>query len=50
MQRAAQELELEFDARLAGQLEGESSSPELGYEVTRKLLEGGGPFTALFAF
>lgn len=35
---------------LVGQLEGESSSPELGYQVTRKLLASGQPFTALFAF
>jgi LacI family transcriptional regulator len=31
-------------------LEGESSSPELGYQVTRKLLASGEPFSALFAF
>jgi hypothetical protein len=49
VQHAAQELELEFGTRLAGQLEGESSSPELGYEVTRKLLAAGELFTALFA-
>jgi LacI family transcriptional regulator len=36
--------------RLVVQLEGESSSPELGYQVTRKLLASGEPFTALFAF
>jgi len=36
--------------RLVGQLEGESSSPQLGYEVTRKLLATGSPFSALFAF
>ena len=35
---------------LVGQLEGESSSPELGYQVTRKLIASGEPFTALFAF
>jgi LacI family transcriptional regulator len=35
---------------LTGQLEGESSSPELGYAVTKKLLDSGEPFTALFAF
>ncbi len=47
---AAKELELEINGRLTGQLEGESSSPELGYEVTRKLLATGEKFTALFAF
>ena len=35
---------------LTGQLEGESSSPQLGYEVTRRLLASGKRFTALFAF
>jgi len=47
---AAKKLHIEIDERLAGQLEGESSSPALGYEVTRKLLERGERFTALFAF
>src|SRR6266550_551431 len=32
------------------QLEGESSSPELGYQVTKKLLASGELFTGLFAF
>lgn len=47
---AASRLHLEIDDRLVGQLEGESSSPELGYEVTRKLVATREPFTALFAF
>jgi len=47
---AATKLHLEIDERLVGQLEGESSSPALGYEVTRKLLGSGERFTALFAF
>ncbi len=47
---AAKELGLEINERLTGQLEGESPSPELGYQVTRKLLATGEPFTALFAF
>jgi LacI family transcriptional regulator len=47
---AAQELNVEVKDKLTGQLEGESSSPELGYQVTRKLLETKEPFTALFAF
>jgi LacI family transcriptional regulator len=47
---AAKKLHLEIDERLVGQLEGESSSPALGYEVTRKLLGSGERFTALFAF
>jgi len=47
---AARELGLKVDLRLRGQLEGESSSPEVGYRVTKKLLAGGRAFTALFAF
>ena len=47
---AAQTLGIVINERLVGQLEGESSSPELGYIVTKKLLASGGPFTALFAF
>jgi DNA-binding LacI/PurR family transcriptional regulator len=47
---AAKELGLEINERLIGQLEGESPSPKLGYEVTRKLLKRGESFTALFAF
>ena len=47
---AAQALGIAVNERLVGQLEGESSSPELGYIVTKKLLASGDPFTALFAF
>jgi DNA-binding LacI/PurR family transcriptional regulator len=47
---AAAEMNLAINERLVGQLEGESSSPELGYDVTRQLLASGVPFTALFAF
>jgi LacI family transcriptional regulator len=50
MRGAAKNVNLEINERLVGQLEGESSSPELGYDVTRKLLETGEVFTALFAF
>jgi LacI family transcriptional regulator len=41
---------LEVNRELTGQLEGESSSPQLGYEVTRKMLASGQAFTGLFAF
>jgi DNA-binding LacI/PurR family transcriptional regulator len=47
---AAEELDIEIKDGLVVQLEGESSSPELGYQVTQKLLVSGEPFTALFAF
>ena len=47
---AAEGLGLTIRDGLVGQLEGESSSPELGYHVTKKLIASGEPFTALFAF
>jgi DNA-binding LacI/PurR family transcriptional regulator len=47
---SAKKLGVEVNPILTGQLEGESSSPQLGYEVTRKLLATRQPFTALFAF
>jgi DNA-binding LacI/PurR family transcriptional regulator len=47
---AAEELGIEIKDGLVVQLEGESSSPKLGYQVTQKLLVSGEPFTALFAF
>lgn len=47
---AAETLGIPINARLVGQLEGESSSPALGYEIARKLHATGEPFTALFAF
>jgi LacI family transcriptional regulator len=47
---AAGKLGIEINDRLVVQLEGESSSPELGYQVTQKLLASREPFTALFAF
>jgi LacI family transcriptional regulator len=50
VQGAAKNLGLEINERVVGQLEGESSSPELGYEVTRKILAANQPFTALLAF
>ena len=50
VREAASKLNLEIDDRLVGQLEGESSSPELGYEVTRRLLATEVAFTSLFAF
>src|SRR6267154_1321610 len=47
---SAKKMGLEVNRSLTGQLEGESSSPQLGYEVTRKILANGQTFTALFAF
>jgi LacI family transcriptional regulator len=50
IQKAAKRLKLPISKALVSQLEGDSSSPELGYEATRKLLASGKHFTALFAF
>jgi len=50
VRNAARALGVTINERIVGQLEGESSSPELGYVVTKKLLASGEPFTALFAF
>src|SRR5216684_6215793 len=47
---AANALGIQVKGCLVVQLEGESSSPELGYQVTQKLLASREPFTALFAF
>ena len=41
---------IEIGPELTVQLEGDSPSPELGYESTRELLARGHEFTALFAF
>jgi DNA-binding LacI/PurR family transcriptional regulator len=47
---SARRLRLKIDSKLVAQLDGDSSSPELGYTATCKLLRSGRPFTALFAF
>src|SRR5437660_7271041 len=47
---AAKVLGVQIKESLVVQLEGESSSPELGYQVTKKLLASGELFTVLFAF
>ncbi len=50
VREAAQKFGVEVKEQLTGQLEGESSSPLLGYQVTQKLLVPGEAFTALFTF
>jgi DNA-binding LacI/PurR family transcriptional regulator len=50
VQNSANSLGIRINTRLVGQLEGESSSPELGYQVAQKLVATGEQFTALFAF
>jgi DNA-binding LacI/PurR family transcriptional regulator len=49
---AAKRLVLPIDATLVTQLEGDSPSPDLGYQLTKQLIAGAAPprFTALFAF
>jgi LacI family transcriptional regulator len=47
---AAEALGIEIKDYMVVQLEGESSSPELGYKATQKLLTSRKPFTALFTF
>lgn len=47
---AAARLGLSIDPALVTQIEGNSPTPELGYEVTKKLIAAGRPFTAMFAF
>lgn len=46
----AEKLGIEVKEQLAGQLEGESSSPLLGYQATQKLIARGERFTAMFTF
>jgi len=43
-------LKTPIDPGLVVQLEGDSPSPETGYEATKKLLSGSTGFTAIFAF
>lgn len=50
IKKAVRELGLSINARLVAQLEGDSPSPEPGYQATRRLLAARKPFTALFAF
>jgi len=50
IEKAARELNLSISPHLVAQLKGDSPSPHLGYEATRKLLASHKPFTALFAF
>jgi len=50
IRHAARELGITIDPELVTQLEADSPSPELGYDVTRRLLAKKDEFTALFAF
>jgi DNA-binding LacI/PurR family transcriptional regulator len=46
----AKQLGIAIHEKLTVQLDGDSPSPEVGYNVTRKLLDRDEPFSALFAF
>src|ERR1700676_3356582 len=48
--KTARRLRLTISPALISQLKGDSPSPHLGYEATRKLLASHQPFSALFAF
>lgn len=48
--KVAARLRIEVSPKLMVQLEGDLASPELGYRVTKRLLERKVRFTALFAF
>jgi DNA-binding LacI/PurR family transcriptional regulator len=50
IEKTARRLGLPISRALTSQLEGDSPSPDLGYEATRTLLASHKPFTALFAF
>jgi DNA-binding LacI/PurR family transcriptional regulator len=47
---AAVRLGIRLSSKLTTQLEGDQSGPQLGYQVTKLLLERSARFTALFAF
>jgi LacI family transcriptional regulator len=48
--QAAARLGLTIHSKLTTQLQGEIPTPDLGYQVTRRLLAKHEPFTAIFAF
>jgi DNA-binding LacI/PurR family transcriptional regulator len=50
IEKVAEQLGLPITPALVAQLEGDSPTPEPGFNATRKLLAAGKPFTALFAF
>jgi DNA-binding LacI/PurR family transcriptional regulator len=50
IEKVAREMELAISPGLVAQLQGDSPSPEPGYQAAKKLLATRKPFTALFAF
>jgi LacI family transcriptional regulator len=50
IKKKARDLGLTISPTLVAQLQGDSPTPEPGFQATRRLLATGKPFTALFAF
>lgn len=50
IEKVASDMDIPISSALVAQLQGDSPSPEPGYEATKKLLAAQEPFTALFAF
>jgi DNA-binding LacI/PurR family transcriptional regulator len=50
IEAVARQLGLPISQALVAQLEGDSPSPQVGYQAAKKLLASKKPFTALFAF
>lgn len=50
IEKVAQSLAIPIVPALVSQLQGDSPSPEVGYQATQKLLAARKPFTALFSF
>jgi DNA-binding LacI/PurR family transcriptional regulator len=50
IREVTKKMNLKMIPELCVQLEGNTPSPETGYQAARKLLAAGAPFTALFAF
>jgi LacI family transcriptional regulator len=50
IERVAHHLDMPINSRLVTQLEGNSPSPQLGYEAAKRLLAADRAFSALFAF
>src|SRR5262249_49657163 len=48
--KAAAKLGIPVSAKLSAQLEEDSPSPQVGYNVTKRIIKSRQPFTAIFAF
>ncbi|MEW6126759.1 MAG: LacI family DNA-binding transcriptional regulator [Acidobacteriota bacterium] len=50
LSNAAKQHNIRINPQLVSSLEGDSPSPEIGYQAAKKLLAAGNPFSAVFAF